>query len=65
MGLDAAMSGWDDAHAFGTIDYMHHIAATPIGEVSAFAHGFGGMSKVGGGAWEPELGVTAGFALEW
>ena len=58
------MVGWDDAHAFGTVDYSHHIAETSIGILSAFTHGWGGasMSK---GKWAPEVGVTGGLELRW
>lgn len=62
FGFDAALSGWDSGHAFGTIDYLHHISDTPVGELSAFTHGFGGAT-LDRGTWAPELGVTAGFEL--
>ena len=64
LGIDAAMSGWDAGHAFGTVDYLHHITDTPLGELSAFAHGFGGAT-MHRGSWRPEVGVTAGFGLSW
>lgn len=64
LGIDAAMSGFADGHAFGTIDYLHRISDTPLGELSAFAHGFGGAT-LSAGEWRPEAGVTAGLGLSW
>ena len=64
LGLDAAMSGWDSGHAFGTVDYRHRISKTKLGEFSAFAHGFGGAS-LNNGQWSPEAGVTGGLELRW
>jgi hypothetical protein len=64
LGIDAAMSGWSSGHALGTIDYLHHITDTPIGELSAFAHGFGGV-KMEKGRWSPETGITGGVELSW
>lgn len=64
LGFDAGLTGWRDGHAYGTVDYLHHIAETPVGELSAFAHGFGGATMTGG-RWTPELGVTGGLELRW
>ncbi len=64
LGFDAAMSGFDSGHAFGTVDYLHHLTETPLGELSAFAHGFGGATMQGG-TWTPELGITGGLGLRW
>ena len=63
LGLDASLSD-GEGHAYGTIDYLHHIDSTPLGELTAFAQGFGG-AKLVAGAWEPEVGITAGLGLEW
>lgn len=64
IGFDAALDGWDSGHAFGVIDYKHHITETPLGELSAFAHGFGGASMAHG-VVRPELGFTGGVELKF
>lgn len=64
LGFDAAMSGFDTGHTYGTIDYLQHLSGTPMGDLSAFAHGFGGATMRGGN-WTPELGVIGGLELRW
>jgi hypothetical protein len=63
LGIDSALSG-NKGHAYGVIDYSHHITNTPLGEFSAFAKGFGGMTLLDG-RWQPELGATAGIGFSW
>lgn len=63
LGLDAALSG-GRGYARGTVDYLHRIADTPLGEFSAFANGFAGVVNTSG-SWVPEAGATAGFGLSW
>lgn len=65
LGIDAALSpGWNNGHVLGTLDYLHRIASTPVGELSAFARGFGGV-RWDGGRKRGELGITAGIGLQW
>ena len=59
LGVDASLD-----HIFGTVDYMHHLTDTPVGEMSAFARGFGGARRLAG-RWERDLGVTGGLELRW
>jgi archaellin len=64
VGFDAALSGWDDGHAYATVDYAHHITDTPLGELSAFGHAFGGAQMVDGSV-TPDFGATGGIELSW
>ena len=56
LGIDASLN-----HVYGVVDYQHHLGKTPLGDLSAFAHGFGGISRARG----RELGATAGLGLSF
>lgn len=64
IGFDVALRGWDEGHAYGVVDYQQHILETPLGELSAFVHGFGGVT-LHEGQYRPEIGVTGGLGLDW
>lgn len=64
LGFDASLDGKNTGYTFGTIDYAQHIKNTPLGELSAFARGFGG-ARIKRGRWTSQLGVTGGLELSW
>ena len=64
MRLDASLSGWDTGYAVASLDYSQRILDTPVGELSAFGRGFGGLSMTSSGI-QPNFGVTGGLELIW
>ena len=64
LGFDASMSGWDTGYAVASLDYSQRIADTPLGELSAFGRGFGGVSMTPSGV-RPNFGLTGGLEMVW
>ena len=63
IGFNALMLN-NKGHTHGTIDYLHKISDTPIGELTAFTTGFGGVS-LDRGKISKEFGIKGGLGLRW
>ena len=64
LGMDAAVTDWQNGHAYGTLSMAHHITDTPLGELSMFADAYGGATMTGG-KWRPEAKILTGAGLRW